>query len=198
MPSLIQEKIAQAIKILNELEIDLWLTFVRETSAFADPVLPLIYGADLTWQSALILTRSGERIAIVGRFEAETARRTGAYDQVILYDEAFAPVLLDTLARLNPEKIAINYSQDDPVADGLSFGMYQLLTSILADTPFQKRLVSAEKLIAALRGRKTPAEIARIRAAVATTAEIYNATFSRLQPGMSEREIANFMHAPVG
>ena len=43
-----------------------------------------------------------------------------------------------------------------PVADGLSFGMYQLLTSILADTPFQKRLVSAEKLIAALRGVKLP------------------------------------------
>ena len=104
MPTLVQEKVNQAIEILKEKQIDLWLTFVRETSAFADPVLPLIYGADLTWQSALILTRNGDKIAIVGRFEAETARRTRAFDDVILYDEAFKPVLIQVLDRLCSEK----------------------------------------------------------------------------------------------
>jgi len=194
MPTLIQEKVEQAIQILNELEIDLWLTFVRETSAFADPVLPLIYGTDLTWQSALILTRNGARIAIVGRFEAETAQRTGAYDRVIPYDEAFRPVILQTLEELNPRKIAINYSENDPVADGLSLGMYRILKGFLEESPFADRLISAEELIGALRGRKTSEEIARIRAAVTTTAEIYSATFDFLRPGMSEKEIADFMH----
>ena len=194
MATLIQEKVSQAIEILDELEIDLWLTFVRETSAFADPVLPLIYGTDLTWQSALILTRSGERIAIVGRFEAETARRVEVYNQVIPYDEALRPVLLKTLERLNPGKLAINYSLNDPVADGLSLGMFRILTGYLEDTPFENCTISAENLIGALRGRKTPEEIARIRAAVATTADIYSATFFHLWPGMSELEIADFMH----
>jgi Xaa-Pro aminopeptidase len=194
MPTLIQEKVKQATQILEELGIDLWLTFVRETSAFADPVLPLIYGTDLTWQSALILTRHGERIAIVGRFEAETARRTGAYDTVILYDEAFGPVLLETLEKLNPQKIAINFSENDPVADGLSLGMYRILKGYLEGGPFVDCLISAENLIGALRGRKTSEEVARIRAAVATTAEIYQATFAYLRHGMSELQIANFMH----
>ncbi|HBX69422.1 MAG TPA: aminopeptidase P family protein [Chloroflexi bacterium] len=194
MTSLIQEKVAQATNLLSEFKIDVWLTFVRETSAFADPVLPLIYGTDLTWQSGLIITHSGERLAIVGRFEAETARRTGAYQQVISYDEAFRPVLLETLERLNPGTIAINYSENDPVADGLSLGMYRILTAYLKDTPFENRLISGEMLIGALRGRKTPEEVTRIRAAVATTAEIYQATFADLHPGQSEQEIADFMH----
>jgi Xaa-Pro aminopeptidase len=194
MLTLIQEKVSQAVDILNELKIDCWLTFVRETSASADPVLPLIYGTDLTWQSALILTKSGKRIAIVGRFEAETAWRTEAYDQVISYDEALRPVLLEVLEKLNPGKIAINYSENDPVADGLSLGMYRILSGYLNGSPFSEHLISAENLIGALRGRKTSEEIARIRAAVATTEDIYRATFAQLKPGMSELEIADFMH----
>jgi len=197
MTTLIQQKVSQAISILSELEIDLWLTFVRETSALADPVLPFIYGADLTWQSALMITSKGERIAIVGRFEAETARRKGAYNQVIPYDESIQPVLMEVLQRLNPQKIAINYSENDPVSDGLSLGMFRILQSYFDDTPFVDRLVSAEEIIAALRGRKTPDEIARIRSAVAVTSEIYQNTYNQIKPGTSERQIAEFMHAQL-
>ena len=40
--SLLKEKSIQAIDILKETGIDLWLTFVRETSGVRDPVLDFL------------------------------------------------------------------------------------------------------------------------------------------------------------
>ncbi len=195
MIELVVEKVGQAVEILNEMDIDFWLTFVRETTAGGDPVLPLIYGHDLTWQSALIITRSSDNFAILGHFEAETARRTGAYQQVIAYHESMRPALLETLDKIQPKNIAVNFSRSDVHADGLSYGMYQLLLEYLHDTPWEKRLVSAESIIASLRGRKIPSEIERIRAAVDTTRLIYDSTFRFARPGTTERQVADYMHA---
>lgn len=191
--ALIREKVDQAIGILQEQNIDLWLTFVRETSAVRDPVLPYIYGHDVTWQSAFLLTRSGDRIAVVGHFDAETTRRMGVYNEVIGYHEAFSAPLLELLNRLNPAQIALNYSTNDSHADGLTHGLLLLLQKYLQGTPFAERFVSAEAIIAALRGRKTPGEIERIAAAVATTYEMYHRTFEYVRPGLTEREIGQHL-----
>lgn len=195
--NLIQEKASQASRIMKEKDIDMWMTFVRETSAAQDPVQSLIYGTDLTWQSALIFTKSGERIAIVGRFEAETARNVGAYTEVILYDEGIKAPLLEAINKFDPQQIALNFSTEDVYSDGLSFGMYQLLMSYLKDTPYADRIISAKDIITALRGRKTPEEIDRIKQAIKTTEEIYQSTFDFIQPGMTEIEVSNFMHQMV-
>jgi len=194
MIPLIQEKAQQANKILQELDIDMWLTFVRETSAGGDAVLPLIYGTDLTWESALIYTSTGERIIIVGHFEAETARRTGAYTEVLQYHEGISQILLETIHRFDPQQIAINYSAQDVYADGLGHGLFQVLCDYLKHTPYSGRLLSAERIISALRGRKTTGEIERIKAAIHTTEEIYRLTFDHIHPGMAEIEVADFMH----
>jgi Xaa-Pro aminopeptidase len=194
MFSLVQEKIEQAIAILREFDVDVWLTFVRETKGSGDPILPLVYGLDLTWPSALMISKSGERIAIVGRFEAEAAHRTNAYDTVIQYDQSIKPHLLAQLNRLDPERIAINHSMDDVHADGLTFGMYQLLLKYLLGTPYISRLESAAKLHSALRGRKTKQEIDRIRRAITTTDTIFNRTFNFIEIGMTERQVSEYMH----
>jgi len=61
MKQLIQEKLDQTAAILNEFNVDVWLTFVRETSLMPDPALELIAGLDFTWQSAFLLARDGRR-----------------------------------------------------------------------------------------------------------------------------------------
>ena len=197
MTTLVQEKVRQAIQILREKEVDVWMTFVRETSAGGDPVLPLIYGHDLTWHSALILTRSGRSIALLGDLEAEAARRTGAYETIIPYHQSIQEKLLSVLEELDPQQIAINYSKNDVHADGLSHGMYQVLCDYLQGSPYLERLVTAEPVIGAVRGRKTEEEVRRIKQAVETTRQIYQNTFEYAQVGMTEQDISNFMHQQV-
>lgn len=193
--TLIQEKVDQAIEILNEQGTDMWLTFVRETSGVRDPALDFLIGAnDLTWPSALILTRKGERIAIIGNLEKDAVQRLNVFNEIIGYDAAVSGPLRDTITRLNPDRIAVNTSKNNVHADGLTHAMYEFLREYLVGTPYADRLVSAEPIINALRGRKTPAELARIRKAVEITAEIYKKAFDFIKVGMTEIEVGEYMH----
>jgi len=194
--TLVQEKVRQSIEILKEKEIDVWMTFVRETSGVRDPVLNFILGpTDLTWESALIHTRSGERIAIIGRLEAEAVERLGVYQTVTAYDKGVSQPLRETLDRLNPQQIAVNYSPNNVHADGLTHAMYLKLKEYLKETPFAERLISAEGIISSMRGRKTSVEVEKIRQAVRITNEIFDNTFEHIRVGMTEIEIAGHMQA---
>jgi Xaa-Pro aminopeptidase len=193
--SLIQEKVNQAIEILKEHQIDMWLTFVRETSGVRDPALDLLIGEnDLTWPSALILTRKGEKIAIIGNLEKDALQRLDVFDEILGYDTAVSDVLRNTITRLNPDRIAVNTSRNNVHADGLTHAMYELLRDYLKGTPYADKLISAEPVINALRGRKTSVELERIRKAVEITDEIYKKTFDFIKVGMTEIEIGEYMH----
>jgi Xaa-Pro aminopeptidase len=194
--SLIQEKANQATEIFKELNIDMWLTFVRETSGVRDPVLDLLIGPnDLTWQSALVFTRTGDTLAIIGNLEKDAVQRLGVFNEIIGYDTAISELLRETLTRLDPDRIAVNTSHNNVHADGLTHAMYEILRGYLKDTSYADRLVSAEPIINSLRGRKTPTEQALIKRAIQITDEIYQKTFDFIQIGMTEIEVANYMHA---
>jgi Xaa-Pro aminopeptidase len=193
---LIQEKVAQATAILNELDVDLWLTFARETSMNPDPVLELI-GVDVTWQSAFMLSRSGQHRAIIGYYDAENVRELGAYATVVDYHEGIRDHLLAALRHYEPQTIALNYSENDVAADGLSHGLYRALRGYLHATPYLDRLMSAEQIIAAVRGRKSATEIKRVRQAVATTEALFDEVEQFARPGMSQRQIAEFVQSRV-
>src|SRR5260221_12287800 len=193
--TLIQEKVNQAIEILREQETDMWLTFVRETSGVRDPALDLLIGAnDLTWPSALILTPKGEKIAIIGNLEKDALQRMNVFDEILGYDTAVSELLRTTITRLDPNRIAVNTSRNNVHADGLTHAMYEFLKEYLAGTPYAERLVSAEPIINAMRGRKTATELARIRKAVEITAKIYNKTYTFIKVGMTEIEVGEYIH----
>ena len=190
---LINEKLDQAIGILKEKNIDMWLIFVRETSTMSEPVLPFVLGTNATWQSAFIITSKGEKIAIVGSLDANNIETRNIYDKVLTYVDSIKPILTETLTRINPKQIAINYSQNSNMSDGLTHGMYILLETYLKDTPFLERLISAEDIISALLGRKTKEEVKRLQKAVDVTLEIINELRKFIRSGLTEKEVAEFM-----
>lgn len=195
--TLIQEKVAQAIALLKELNIPCWLTFVRETQINGDPALPFLVQADLTWHSALLLSADGDTHAIVGRYDKRMVEETGAYREVEAFVEGIKAPLLRHLKKLNPPAIAINYSQDSEICDGLTHGMYLTLREYLSEIGYDERLVSAERLLSALRQRKTATELARIRDAIRFTEGIFAKVGAFLAPGRTERDVADLVHAEV-
>ena len=110
--------------------------------------------------------RAGERIAIVGRFDAPNVEQIGAYE-VVSYDESIRPALREAIERLAPRSIALNYSESDPAADGLTHGLWLVLQETLAETPTPTASSPRSAIVNALRGRKSAEEVARIRGAVA-------------------------------
>lgn len=197
MSSIASEKLAIARQALAELSLDCWLVFVRETGDGGDPVLPLIFGHDLTWQSAIVVPRLGSALpgpmAIVGTHDAALVQSTGLFAETIGYIEGIREPLRALLGRIDPGSIAIDYSTDDVKADGLSHGMYLLLREHLAGTPYAERLASAADLVRMVRGRKSPEELRRIERAVATTHEMLDEFAEWVRPGQSERSIWEFM-----
>jgi Xaa-Pro aminopeptidase len=194
---LIKEKIAQAIGILKEFDIDCWITFTRESAINGDPTLPFLVPADLTWHSALIITKEGDTRAIVGQYDKKMVEDTGAYRTVVGYIEGIKKPLTEYLTELKPVSIAVNYSMDSEIADGLTHGMYLTLLDILTGINYQDRLVSAEKIISALRQRKTKSELQHIKEAIRETEKIFTRVASYIQPGISEEQIAQFMRNEV-
>ncbi len=190
---IIKEKINQAVKILNEKNIDMWLTFVRETKVSKDPMIDMIVGEHSTWQSAFIINRDGETAAIVGSIEEENIIKAGLYQRVIGYVKSVKEPLLEYLNSKRPSNIAINYSKNSVLSDGLTHGMYLLLNDYLEGTEFKDRLISAEEIISALRGRKSDSELEIMKEAIEETLKIFDAVGKFIKPGLTEKDVAEYV-----
>jgi len=190
---MLKEKIGQAVEILKERKIDLWLTFVRETETISDPCLDLIVGTNCTWQSAFMITADGRTIAIVGSLDKERIQQTGLYEDIRIYVDDFGAAFLKALDEIKPKRIAINTSVNDYMADGLTHGMYELLINYTKPTQYQNLFISAEKIVAALRGRKSPMEIELIKKSIELTEKIYANVSPQIKAGRTEKDIADII-----
>jgi Xaa-Pro aminopeptidase len=190
-----KEKVKQAIDILNEPDtgVDCWLVIEKESEVLSDPVMDFIVGSGATWLSFFLFFKTGERYAIVGNLDVEKFKRLELFDEIFPYKGSPRDDLLKLLGKHDPQTIALNYSVDSPTADGLTYGKYLKLLELLAGTDYKDRFISAEGIIAKLRGRKSPEEVRRIKRAIEITLDIYEQVTTHVKAGMTESEVARFI-----
>ena len=187
---IIKEKHILLPGIMEANKIDCWIIFVRETSSNPDPIMDLLVGGDIVWRTAFIFTlKEGKftKIAIIGNGDANAEKRKGIWDEVIGYDNGFSSILKKYIDTFNPVKIALNYSLDDVISDGLSHGMYLIIEEILST--HKEKFVSSKPIIHAIRGRKTKTEIELVQKACELTEEINQKASHKIKLGMKETEI---------
>ena len=160
---MILQKQSQAADILKEKNIDMWMTIVRETGNIKDPMMDMIVGTGATWFSAFIITKEGETTAIIGSLEEANMKTVGTFSNIVCYLKSIKEDLINVLNKYNPQKIAINFSRNSSLADGLTYGSYLELIDLLKGTPYTERFISSEEIVAALRGRKSEAEVKLIK-----------------------------------
>jgi Xaa-Pro aminopeptidase len=195
---LIKAKIRQATQLLEEMNIDAWALFERETSTQKDPTHDMVVGLDAVWNSLFLFTRRGEAVALVGNFDADGFSRSGRFTRVQSYVKGAGDDVRKLLQEIDPKTLALNYSTDNPSADGLTHGMFLVLQSYLTGSPYMDRVISAQTFSGKLRSRKLPEEIARVEHAAALAAEAWAKAQGQIQVGMTEKEIAAIIETEIG
>ena len=184
-------------RLLRQYGLDAWLTFTREG---ATDTLGWDVAADrVVGRTACIFGFVGGklvRVAICASYDVTAFNESGLYEHVEPYKrEGIGPHLRDWLQKLEPRKVAINYSRDCPNIDGITLGMYRYLLEIGGDG-FESKLVSSEPLIMSLKGVKLPEEVAAIEAAAVATQKILAEalTLDRIRPGeTTELDLGKFL-----
>ena len=134
-----------------------------------DPVSELIGAENTFYPSIFIFTQTGEKIALIENKDVNFIKQTGIYTKIRSYPYArqtyMNPVLQffkEEIQRLNPEKIGINISESEPVADGITVGLKRMLEKTLGEN-YSGKFVSAEDIIITLWGIKTEEELKYIK-----------------------------------
>lgn len=200
MSALTREKLDQASRLVAQSDLDVWLIFVRETFNGGETTLPLLTEVGFVWLTAFLIGKNGERVAIVGNYDAEPVEQSGDWTRVVPYVQGIREALVATLEEMCPQdgpRIGINFSKDSDKADGITHGMFLLLEEYLRGTRFEGRLAIAEGVAGALRAQKTAEEVHRMRTAIQETDRLFALIGDFARIGKTEAEVQRRVHAEI-
>lgn len=190
----VNELVPQA---MEQHRVDLWLVFTREYSR--DPIAEDLAGGAVVARSAFLFARTNEgfrKTAIVASYDTSPVEESGIYDEVIAYRrEGIKPHLKEYVEQLDPKRIGINVSRDNPIADGLTLGLRNYLEETLG-AKYAARFTSAEPVIVSFRGRRLPEEVEILKEAAVYTDKIIRESLSAdvITPGKTtENDIADYL-----
>ena len=173
MAQIRQEKFDLVLpEVMKENEIDMWIVMMKE--GHLDPLYEDLGRGYVGSVGYYIFTDQGnnqiERVAL--GISGYLLEENGAYDLVTSDFDLKAFV-----HERNPNKIGINMSRAIGGADGLSHSSYLQLVEDLG-SPYNDRLVSAEKLVSDFRSRRVASELVAFGEAGEISRNIAETAFS--------------------
>lgn len=185
-PAISKEKLEQAVKLMQENNIDTWLLLTREGT---DPSIPLLVSVRSVHLAAIFIRSNGKHVVLTSASDFGSYKETDLFHEVRQYGTNVEKEFLDLFNELDIQKLALNISESDHLCDGLTGGLYQWLSELIGVETLERIEVSSEKMLKKIRSIKSPEEIKRIKEAVKLTDEIYEAVFKQVKAGMSEKEM---------
>ena len=184
------EKMRRAIEMLNENDIDMWVIYTRFKT---DTALELIFHTDTKNEVLFLLTKSGDKIAVVTG-EEEEFKASGLYTRVIT---ATVDTIMLEFKKIVDEKgvesLAVNDSEVDVRCDGLSVGLYKKMEMAIGADRMSRIRRCSYTMLEELRSVKTSGEIEIMKECSAITTDIYDALFKRIHIGLTEVGVAEIM-----
>lgn len=181
------EKIKQLEVEMKNWNIDTLLIMSREDS---DSVLPLLLPVHVVAQTAFFFRKNGRHIVLTGKTDANMYKEFGIFEIAEIQSD-FETDFMTIFNRIKPKQLALNISEHDYLADGLTVGQYMLLQDMIGEEKLAEIEVSSETIIQKLRSKKNEYEISMIRTAVEKTCRIYDEVAAKIRIGMSETEIGD-------
>ncbi|MBP3399312.1 MAG: aminopeptidase P family protein [Erysipelotrichaceae bacterium] len=184
-----QEKVNIAYQALKEENIDMWIIAGQESATNTEPVLSIMSDAEFIGCTALIFCKDGTSAAVCTPIDYNGYVHHGVFDEVFAFPVSFTDTLAEVIQKKNPKSIALDYSLENPAADGLSLGTYKMLEEAFKKADYQGEVLSAEKVVVKVRGIKTEDELAKIKKACLEAEEIFNDAKDFIKPGMNCQDV---------
>lgn len=168
---------------LNEAGVDAWLVICRENNN--DPLADHIGGQNAGGEAAFLFFNApnGFRSMVFSPSgEATALADLKIHDTVIAVKRGKSAILqaVDFINSAEIETLALNFSQTNNVADGLSYTQYEKIKSRIDSA---LKLVSSTGLVYNWLSIKLPQEVAIMREAAQLTSDWQYEVYNKVQPG---------------
>ncbi|MCP9198588.1 M24 family metallopeptidase [Gramella sp. GC03-9] len=182
-------------KALDAAEVDAWLVICRENNN--DPIADHIGGENAGGTAAFLFYNDENgfhSLVFSPSGESKALDDLDIHDSVVSVDRNASAMELaaDFIRKKDLKKIAVNSSESNSMADGLSYTQRQELESYLGN--LKNRLVPSTEVVYEWLAIKLPEEVEILKKAAALTAEWQIEAYQKVVPGEStDADIARFL-----
>lgn len=179
-----KEKVQQLSDMLKQNKTDALVILSRNHS---DKTLGIFLEIEVKNQTAFIFEQNGEVTVVC---ENDNKSTYAGLSTIVEDDDIYCKVA-ETLNEKQIKTIALNISETDYLADGLTMGQYLGLEEAIGKETFKSMVTSSEEIVGDLRALKSETEIGKIKKAVDITVAIYKEVHKQVKIGMSETQIGD-------